>query len=47
MQALGLTEEASHDNGLQKLAGTWSQDEFAEFKKNTAACEQIDEELWH
>jgi len=46
MQALGLTADQEYDNGLEKLAGSWSQEEFEEFEKNTAVFEQIDEELW-
>lgn len=46
MQALGLTADQEYDNGLDKLAGSWSQEEFEEFEKNTAVFEQIDEELW-
>jgi len=46
MQALGLTGDESQDNGLKKLAGTWSQEEFLEFERNTAVFDQIDERLW-
>ncbi len=31
---------------LDHLAGTWSREEEAEFKRNTAVFEQVDEELW-
>ena len=44
-RALGVEEEA-RSNGLRQLAGTWSDDELAEFGRNTAVFEQIDEELW-
>ena len=31
---------------LDHLAGTWSREEEAEFNRNTAIFEQVDEELW-
>ena len=31
---------------LDRLAGTWTEKEFREFKKNTAAFEKIDEKQW-
>ncbi len=34
-----------HDD-LNHLAGTWTEKEFREFEKNTAAFEVIDEKQW-
>ncbi len=31
---------------LDHLAGTWSQEEAAEFEHNTAVFEKVDEEIW-
>jgi plasmid stability protein len=31
---------------LDHLAGTWSREEAAEFERNTAVFEQVDEEVW-
>jgi hypothetical protein len=45
-QALGLGLKGSVDNGLGKLAGTWSEEEFRGFEKNTALFEELDQELW-
>lgn len=45
-QALGLGLQGGTDNGLGKLAGTWTENEFSEFKKNTALFEELDPELW-
>ena len=45
-QALGLTHNRRFDNGLSRLAGQWSEEEFREFEANTALFEQIDEDLW-
>lgn len=33
-------------NGLERFAGTWTEEEFQEFERNTAATREIDEELW-
>jgi len=43
-QALGLRGEKS--NGLEKFAGTWTEEEFAEFEKALAESRKIDSELW-
>lgn len=45
-QSLGISREVSFDNGLSKLAGTWSQSDLKSFQKNTAIFEKIDEDLW-
>ena len=33
-------------NGLARLAGTWTQEEYERFEEAVAVTEQIDEELW-
>lgn len=43
-QALGAEGERS--NGLGRLAGGWSEDEFREFEQATAQFEKVDEEVW-
>ena len=45
-QALGIDSGAPRSNGLAKLAGTWTAGELARFERDTAAFEQLDEELW-
>jgi hypothetical protein len=35
---------AYHD--LDHLAGTWDRNDLAEFKRNTAGFDEIDEQLW-
>jgi plasmid stability protein len=45
-QSLGLGWESPGGNGLEKLAGTWSQEEFDRFERSTAVFEWIDEEQW-
>jgi plasmid stability protein len=42
----GLGAEGERSNGLGRLAGGWSEDEFREFERATAQFEEIDEELW-
>jgi hypothetical protein len=45
-RALGLTPEVRYTNGLEKLAGTWSEEDLKEFEANTACFEQVDPEMW-
>lgn len=40
-----VTQRQVH-NDLDALAGTWSEEEAAEFGKQLAAFEQVDEDLW-
>jgi len=44
-RALGVGD-APYDNGLEALAGTWSETDHAEFRSATADFDEIDEELW-
>ncbi len=45
-EALGVSEEAERSNGLRRLAGTWTEDEFHEFEEAVRPFREIDEELW-
>lgn len=42
----GLGTRGARSNGLGRLAGTWSEEEFRDFERATAQFEAIDEELW-
>jgi hypothetical protein len=42
----GLKIKLNHTNGLEKLAGTWSEEEYREFEANTAFFEKVDQDLW-
>jgi plasmid stability protein len=42
----GLGAEGMRSNGLGRLAGGWSEDEFRDFEQATAQFEAVDEELW-
>ena len=49
---LALIEESlgvggrTRSNGLGRLAGSWSEEEFHEFEDAIAPFEEVDEELW-
>ena len=45
-EALGISEGRARSNGLRRLAGTWSEDEFKRFEEATAPLGKIDGELW-
>lgn len=42
----GLGVGAVRSNGLGRLGGKWSEEEFDEFERAISPFEQIDEELW-
>ncbi len=45
-QCLGVRSASPRSNGLARLAGTWTAEEYSEFEQAIASTEQIDEELW-
>jgi plasmid stability protein len=45
-QSLGLGWGRTRHNGLARLAGTWSEQDYDAFESAIASMEQIDEELW-
>jgi plasmid stability protein len=45
-QGLGTKPGEHRRNGLARLAGTWTDDEFDRFEEAVAVTEEIDEELW-
>jgi plasmid stability protein len=47
-ESLGLEKKKRNVvyNDLDHLAGTWSKEEVAEFERNTAVFEKVDEEIW-
>jgi hypothetical protein len=42
----GLGAQGVRSNGLGRLAGGWSEDEFRDFERAIAQFETVDEELW-
>jgi len=45
-QALSVKPVGAKRNGLARLAGTWTEEEYRSFEASIAMTEQIDEELW-
>lgn len=45
-QSLGIVGEAKRSNGLARLAGTWTEEEFEQFESAIHEIDQVDEELW-
>lgn len=44
-QALGVANGGPRSNGLARLAGGWSEEEFEQFQQALAITQQIDEEM--
>lgn len=42
----GLGVGTTRSNGLGRLAGSWSEEEFREFERAVAPFEEVDAELW-
>lgn len=45
-RALEDRTTSEKSNGLARLAGTWSEEEYESFETAIASTEQLDEELW-
>lgn len=45
-EALGVSDGGNRGNGLRRLAGSWSEDEFRRFEEAVAPFEQIDADPW-
>lgn len=45
-RGLGIDGSSPRTNGLEKLAGKWTAQEFQEFEANVAMFDRIDPELW-
>jgi hypothetical protein len=45
-KALGVGAGPGYDNGLGRLAGTWSEQDLSGFEEATRCFEAIDEDLW-
>ena len=44
-EALGVSAGGSRSNGLRRLAGSWSDDDFREFEQAIAPLSEVDEDL--
>lgn len=45
-QSLGVGAQGRRQNGLRRLAGTWSEEDLVRFESAIAPVEQVDAELW-
>lgn len=45
-EALGLSHTGPRSNGLRRLAGAWSEDEYQEFERATDIFNRVDKEVW-
>ena len=45
-EALGVSTGRNRSNGLRRLAGSWSEDEFRNFEQAVAPFTEVDEDLW-
>lgn len=45
-EALGVSAGRHRSNGLGRLAGSWSEDEFRSFEQAVAPLAEVDEDLW-
>ena len=45
-QSLGQSATGRRSNGLAKLGGTWSEQQYEQFEAAVASTERIEEELW-
>lgn len=42
----GLGSEGVRSNGLSRLAGSWSEEDYRDFERATEQFEAVDEDLW-
>lgn len=45
-EALGVPAGRRRSNGLRRLAGSWSEDDFRSFEQAVAPLSEVDEDLW-
>ena len=45
-EALGVPTGRRRSNGLRRLAGSWSEDDFRRFEQAVAPLSEVDEDLW-
>lgn len=46
MKNLGLPDNSDKKRDLTDLCGTWTSNQYEEFKRNTEQFNQIDPEIW-
>ena len=45
-KSMNLPKKQAKKADFSDIAGTWTQEEYDEFERNTAVFEEIDEEMW-
>ena len=45
-QGLGVGPGRKRSNGLARLAGHWTEEEYEQFEAAITATQEVDEELW-
>ena len=45
-EAPDLSNRRRRGNGLRRMSGSWSEDEYRNFETHVAAFEEIDRDLW-
>ena len=45
-ETLGVSKYQRRSNGLRRLSGSWSEDEFRCFGEDVSSFDRIEEELW-
>lgn len=45
-EALGVSTGRPRSNGIRRLAGSWSEEEFRSFEQAVQPLSEIDAELW-
>ena len=45
-EALGIASGGGRSNGLRRLAGCWSEEEFRRFEDSVASFGEIDRDIW-
>ncbi|MBI9098658.1 MAG: hypothetical protein JEY91_09260 [Spirochaetaceae bacterium] len=46
MKSLGISPDSTKKRDLSDLCGTWDENQYNEFQKNTEYFSQIDREIW-
>ena len=45
-EALGISDGRGCSNGLRRLSGAWSEEEFRRFEESVAPFGEIDRDIW-
>ena len=45
-ESLGISSDRSRSNGLRRLSGSWSEDDFRRFEEAVAPFGEIERDIW-